>query len=202
MSTPPHAPAVPRWLSVSILALLTAQVGLLWFHGSLLQRQHEEIQALREDVQNLAEDLYQDQEGADPGGGDEGASAQPARAAGPRMAGPWSADLRLSRRPRTGRAARTAWIQAQGVGTAPADEGDPTLKDAQKDLAAAQQSGQEAVAKARKVQDQLSWSVNAQKAEEAAKIQEAQDKGRTWMWAATGLAMAALMVRLKLRRRS
>jgi hypothetical protein len=192
MSTPPRAPAVPRWLSASILALLASQVGLLWFHGTMLQRQHEDIQALREDIQYLAEDLYQDQEGADPGGGDEGASAQPVRSSGPRLA----------RRSRARRAARIAWIQAQGGGAAATEEGDPALKEAQKDLAAVHQSGQEALGKARKVQDQLSWSVNAQKAEEAAKIQEAQDKGRTWMWAATGLAMAALMVRLKLRRRS
>jgi hypothetical protein len=187
MSTPRQAPAVPRWLSASILALLTAQVGMLWFHGTMLQRQHEDIQSLREDIQTLAEDLYQDQDGTDQGGGEEGASAQPAR---------------MARRHRPGRTARVAWIQAQGAGTAPADEGDPTLKDAQKDLATVQQSGKEAVAKARKVQDQLSWSVNAQKAEEAAKIQETHEKGRTWMWLATGLAMAALMIRLSLRRRA
>jgi hypothetical protein len=173
-------------LSVSILSLLTAQLGLLWFHGTLLQRQREDIQSLREDIQNLADDLYQDQDGTD-SGTDEGASARPAR---------------LAPRRRPGRSARVAWIQAQGGGAAPAEEGDPALKEAGKDLAATRQSAQEAVAKARKTQEQLSWSVNAQKAEEAAKIQETQEKGRTWMWAATGLAMAALMVRLKLRRRS
>lgn len=172
---------VPRWLSVSILALLTAQVGLLWTHGSMLQRQHEDIQALREDVQSLADDLYQDQEGGDPGANDEGASAQPAR---------------MVRHRRPGHR-RVAWIQAP---SAPADEGDPALKEARKDLDTSLQSGKEAVAKARKTQDQLSWSVNAQKAEEAARMQDAADKGRTWMWVATAVAAAALMLRLKLRR--
>jgi ElaB/YqjD/DUF883 family membrane-anchored ribosome-binding protein len=171
----PRPTPFPQWLSISIVVLLAAQVGLLWTHGSLLQRQHEDIQDLREDVQSLADDLYQDPDGSDSGDGDAGLS--PAR---------------LLHHHRRRRPVRAAWAQAQGE---PDDA-------ARQELEASRQSGRDAVAKARKVQDQVSWSVNAQKAEDRAKAQETESNGRTWMWLATGVAAAALMIRLKLRRRA
>lgn len=182
MSQSNPVPALPRWLSVSIVLLLAAQVGLLWTHGRMLQRQHEDIQALREDVQNLADDLYEDQDGWD--SSEDDPNPRPVRALRPRP------HPRAAVR-RGGRLAPAAYLQAQG-------EGDEATR---KELDATRQSGKDAVAKARKVQGQLSWEENARKAEEKAKLEGAGHSWVTWTWAATGAAVAALAVRALLRRR-
>jgi hypothetical protein len=181
MSQSNAPPAYPKWLSVSIIVLLTAQVGLLWTHGSMLQRQHEDIQGLREDLQNLEEDLYQDQDGWD--SNEEQPNPQPTR---------------MARHPRPRRAVRMAWMQGQSP--APAGGEDAQEQAARKDLDAARQSGQEAVAKARTVQGQLSLEENARKAEEKARIMREGESWRIWMWVGAAVAAAALMLRLKLRR--
>ncbi len=182
MSQPNPVPALPRWLSVSIVLLLTAQVGLLWVHGSMLQRQHEDIQALRDDVQNLAEDLYEDEDGWD--SNDDDPSPRPAHAA-------WTRHHPRTASRRGRRAVPAAYLQAQG-------EGD---EETRKELDSTRQSGKDAVAQARKVQGQLSWTENARKAEEKARMEDAGHTWVTWLWVATGAAVAALAVRSFLRRR-
>jgi len=60
---------LPRWLGAAVLALLGFQVALLWMQGSLLERQHGDLVALRQEIQDLAESLDAAQ-GAYDGGGD------------------------------------------------------------------------------------------------------------------------------------
>ena len=178
MSETRPAPVVPKWLSRTVVTLLALQVGLLWTHGSLLQRQHDDLQALREDVQALAESLDQDQ---DPDDGDAaGARARPARAV-PRH---------------RGRVRRVAFQQAE----APRDPAaDPSDQTAAQELDAARRSGQEAVAQARDAQEKLSISENARKAEAAA--QASAGARRTWLWAGAGAVLLVLAGRALLRRR-
>jgi len=177
MSTPNPAPGIPKWLSRSIVTLLVVQVALLWTYGSLLQRQHDDIQALREDVQDLADSLDQDQD-QDWDSNESEAQPHPARWAGHRH-----------------RPARAAYLQA------PSDEADPALKDLKKDLDSTRQSEQDALAKARDVQEKLSYEENARKAELKAR-QEAAGKSRSpWLWAGAGAVAAALVLRAFYRRR-
>ena len=60
MSEPQSPSTGPTWLNRGVILLLALQVGLLWTHGSMLQRQHDDIQGLRDDVQSLAESLDQE----------------------------------------------------------------------------------------------------------------------------------------------
>jgi hypothetical protein len=110
------------WLSRSVVVLLALQVGLLWTHGSMLQRQHDDIQALREDVQAMAESL-DDQDEWDSSQGDPGASPArarvahrrwPVRSAGRRI--PIPADLRA----RAAVQASTGKVEAELAGRADA----------------------------------------------------------------------------------
>lgn len=49
----------PTWVMGGILVLLAVLVGLTWLNGALLNRQHHELMAMREDVQNLSDSLEQ-----------------------------------------------------------------------------------------------------------------------------------------------
>jgi len=49
----------PNWFMGGVLVLLALLVGLTWLNGAMLNRQHHELTALREDVQVLAESLEQ-----------------------------------------------------------------------------------------------------------------------------------------------
>ena len=186
MSTPNPAPGIPKWLSRSIVTLLVVQVALLWTYGSLLQRQHDDIQSLREDVQALADSLYDegDQDGLD------STDPRPHPAGWAGRSGP-----RPSRRALR-RTVRAAFLQAQA-----ADEGDPALRDAKKDLDAVRQSEQEALAKARKVQEQLSVAANIQKAEAKALAEARDESWKLWAWAGAGAAVVAVGARSLYRRR-
>jgi hypothetical protein len=169
------------WLSRSIVILLALQVGLLWTHGSLLQRQHDDIQALREDVQALADSLDQDQDDWD----SNEADTRPAR---------WV-------RHRGGRPVRAAYLRAEEAGKAPADEGDPALTDLQKDTGRVRQSEQEALAKARDAQEKLSIEANIRKAEAQARLQAEADGWKRWVWGAAAVGILALGARALYRRR-
>ena len=118
-----------------MVLLLAVQVGLLWTHGSLLQRQHEDIQALREDIQALADSLDQDQDGWD--------SNDDRPAPGPR--GP----RRQAGRPGPGRLVRRMEARRQGR-LRPGRIGEEQGPGRRPPV------GQEAVAKAREVQEKLS----------------------------------------------
>jgi len=176
MSEPRPAPILPKWLSRSIVALLAVQVGLLWTHGSLLQRQHDDILALREDIQSLADSLDQDQDWdsneADP-------SPHPAR---------WA-------RGRDGRPARAAFMRTAD------EEGDPALKEAQKDLEAVKKSQQDAIAKARDTQEKMSIAANIEKVDAKARLEAEAEPWMRWLWVGAAVAVAALVARALYRRR-
>ena len=144
---------------------------LTWIQGSLLHRQHEDLLALREDVQILADSVEQGT--AEEGSTEDGLA--PAR----RYPG---------RRPRL---QRVRMLQA-----APAEE-----EQAQKELQDAKTSAQKAVNEAREVRSKLSIEENIRKAGEKAKIDEAENAWQKWFWAALGAGLVTIAVRAWLRRR-
>lgn len=79
---------------------------------------------------------------------------------------------------------------------APADE-DP----AQKELREAAESAQKAVQQARETQSKLSIEENIRKAEEKAKVEEAESSWQKWMLVALGGGLLAWVVRAWLQRR-
>jgi hypothetical protein len=188
MNEPRPAPAVPKWLSRTVVALLAAQLGLLWTHGSMLQRQHDDLMALREDVQALSDSLDQEQDGLDDNGGqDSNPAAYPGAAPAHRV------------RHLRGRRGRSALLRVQDPAPEPSDAGD---QQGAKDLANVRKSAQDAVAQAHKVQEQLSLTENYRKAEEKAK---AEGEFKRWLpWAAClgAVGVAAMMLRGWLRSRS
>lgn len=159
-------PRIPSWLAPAVVVLLVMQLALLWLQGGLLHRQHQDLVALREDVQELtdtvAEGLFQPEEYEE--------SAAPARHRTPRL-------LRVQN-------------------PAPDDE-DP----AQKELREAAESAQKAVQQARETQSKLSIEENIRKAEEKAKVEEAESSWQKWMLVALGGGLLAWVVRAWLQRR-
>jgi len=67
MSEPARPYAPPPWLGAALLTLLACQVGLLWMHGTMLERQHGELLGLRQDIQELAESLDEMDQGGEQG---------------------------------------------------------------------------------------------------------------------------------------
>jgi hypothetical protein len=184
---PKPAPSIPRWLSRTVVTLLAAQLALLWTHGSMLQRQHEDLQSLRDDIQALSESLDQEQDGWDDGSGQDGNSA----------ADPALVPARRLRHLRA-RKGRPALLRVQDPGEQPSGSD----QQAAKDLADSLKSGKDAVAQARKVQSQLSIEENYRKAEEKAK---AEGEFKRWLpWAAFlgAVGAGAMMLRGWLRTRS
>ena len=181
---PPAAPHPPKWLGRAVVTLLALQVGLLWTHGSLLQRQHDDLQALREDVQALADTLDQNQDGAGADGTDPDAS--PVR----------NRHLRRGARHRL-RRGPAALVRVQDPAKAP-DADDQGAKD----IEASRKSGQEAVAKARTVQGQLSISENIRKADEKAALEHEGNRWLPWLAFGGAAGLLGVVARAWLRRRS
>jgi hypothetical protein len=179
MNEPHPAPVLPKWLSRSVVILLALQVGLLWVHGSLLQRQHDDLMALREDVQALADSLDQNEDEWD----SNGIGPNPARWAGHRGH----------------RTARAAYLRTEEAGKAP--EGDQALTELKKDTDQVRQSERDAVAKARDTQEKLSISANIQKAEDKARAEAVTHDWMPWVWSAVAATVLALLVRALFRRR-
>jgi ribosomal protein S21 len=175
MSEPHPAPVLPKWLSRSVVTLLALQVGLLWVHGSLLQRQHDDLMALREDVQALADSLDQGQDEWD----SNGIEPNPARWAGHR----------------NHRTARAAYLRAEEP------EGDQALTELKKDMDQTRKSERDAVAKARDTQEKMSIQANIQKAEDKARAQAETASWMPWVWGAAAVSVVSLLVRALFRRR-
>ena len=172
MSEPTNRTEMPRWLAGAIVILLTLQLGLLWMQGTLLERQHGDLQGLRQDVQDLAESLDQFEGAFDQGAND--GTVRPSR----------------YRRPPPRRAAVRVLLQEP--------DGD---RQGRKDLEDARKSAQEAVAKARDVREKLSWDENARKAEEKAKIDRETHKIRNYVSIGAAVGLLALILRAWLRNR-
>lgn len=171
MNEPQPRPSVPSWIQGAVLVLLAAQVGMLWMHGSMLERQHADLRSLREDVQDLAESL-DDFQGSldDTGSGD----LRPSR-------------LR-SRRPHP----RIHRIRME--------EPDPEEAQRQR-VEDQRKAEKEAVAKARDVQEKLSLEANARKADEKAQVEAKAHPFRRLGWIGAAVVVLALLVRAWLRRR-
>jgi hypothetical protein len=162
----------PAWFAPAVVVMMAMQLVLAWLQGGLLHRQHQELQALREDVQDLADTLA---EGSDDQ--DEGA-AEPARRIHP------------LRRPGLQR------IRLRQAQPAPSEE-DPARKELEESAA----SAQKAVSDARKVQSQLSIAENIRKADEQARLDAAQNAWIKWAWLGTGIGALAIGVAAWWRRR-
>lgn len=171
MTDPSQPPRFPSWVPLTVVVMLGLQLALTWVQGRLLQRQHQDLVALREDVQVLADCLDQEAPQEDY----EAEGLAPAR------------QLRI-RRPSI---RRVAMLQEEP------SEDDP----AKKDLEATKASARKAVGEAREVQSKLSIAENVRKAEERARMDEAGNTWQKWLWAALGAGLAAVGVRAWLRRR-
>ena len=182
MSEPAAPPTLPRWLAAAVIALLATQVGLLWLHGAMLERQHGELQGLRQDVQDLSENL-EDFEG----NFDQGASDPTVR--------PSRYRPRKHRRPA---AVRVRIEEPEGKARRGEDDTDQAVR---KELDNQRQSEREAVAKAREVQSKLSWEDNARKASEKARLDAPNHPPRRWLWYGSGAALLVLFMRSWLRKR-
>jgi hypothetical protein len=173
---PQPAPSRAAHWAVGLLAtLLTAQVGLAWLHGRLLNRQHQQLLALQGDIQTLAEALEHAwvEEPME-----EGALAPANRAS------------RSARRPVLAR-------HRQQPAPEPPPEQDPALKE----IEAAKQSGEKAVKDAKVAQQKLSITHAAERAERAEKVDKAS-KGFFWASILTPVILiAAFAARGWIRRR-
>lgn len=171
MTDPSQPPRIPSWVAPAIVVMLGLQLVLAWVQGGLLQRQHQDLLALREDVQMLADSLDQEE----PQDDYEAEGWIPARHGRTRRPG-----IR-----------RVAMLQ----------EETPEEAQARKDLDATKASAKKAVTEAREVQSKLSIEENIRKAEEKARENEAESTWRKWLWVALGAGLAAVGVRAWLRRR-
>jgi hypothetical protein len=171
MSDPSQPSRYPSWLAPVIVVLLGMQLVLGWIHGSQLNRQHQDLLALREDVQNLTDAVDQ---GFSQGNGSED-SVAPAR---------------------RGRVRHPAIQRVRLLQEQPTEE-----EQASKDLKQSRDSAQQAVAKARQTQSQLSIEENIRKADEKAKMESAENSWQKWMWVALGVGLLAVVIRFWARRR-
>jgi hypothetical protein len=172
MNEPQPRPSVPSWIQGAVIMLLAAQVGMLWMHGSMLERQHTDLRALREDVQDLAESLDDFQGSLDDTG---------------------SGDLRPSRN-----RLHRAHPRIQRVRM---EEPDPEEAQRQR-VVDQRKAEKEAVAKARDVQEKLSLEANARKADEKAQAEAKAHPSNHLGWFVAAAAVLALLVRAWLRRRN
>jgi len=165
MNEPAPRPPFPRWLGGAVLVLLGCQTALLWMQGSLLERQHGELAALRRDIQDLAETFDAYTGGYD--GGANGSLSPSRRAVGP---------------------GRHPYLRVR------LQEGEKSDGVA-KELADQRKSEKEAVAKARDVREKLSIEENARKAEEKARQEAETHKLRPLVWIGVVVALGALFLR-------
>lgn len=171
MNEPETRPAVPRWILGAVLTLLTLQVGLLWLHGAMLERQHADLAALREDVQDLSDSLDEFQGTFDDTG---------------------SGGLSPSRQRIRHRPSRLVRARMQ--------EQDPEEAQ-KKQIEEQRKAEKEAVAKARDLREKVSFEENARKAEEKAKVEKAVTPWRNMVAAGVAVALFALLLRAWARRR-
>ena len=165
MSEPSPKSVPPSWLAGAVVGLLTAQLALLWMQGSLLERQHGELQGLRQDVQELTESLDDAQGTYDQGSFD--GKARPSR------------DRHRQRR-------QAVLVRLQEGG------GDAGVR---KELEDQRKSEREALDKARDVREKLSLEENARKADEKKQLEAPANRYRALMWAGAALVLVILAVR-------
>lgn len=178
MSESPN-PRQPVWIQSALVAVLAAQVGLLWLHGGLLNRQHREMQGMRQDIQDLAEAL--DSSAGDHAQIPEEGSFQPAYSGRP--------SHRRHQHPRLQNVNHARFILQDSQDNAPEGQ-DPTMKDLQK----TRDSQKKAVADARDIRQKLSIEENIRKAEEKKKVEAATSSFYPLVYWAMGIGLLAFIV--------
>jgi hypothetical protein len=173
-SAAPQAVLFPRWLGLAIVVLLSLQLALGYVQGALLNRQKEELRALRSDLQDLAEAVEQSH-GASAGDPEAGEVWRPLA-------------LRRPGKPAHAVVARTVLD---------VDEDERARKELQQSL----DSGKKAVADSRKAQEQVSITENARKAEVRKDIDKAENHWLKGSLLALGLVTLGLLARAWFRRR-
>jgi len=172
-------PRQPGWIQSALVAVLAAQVALLWLHGGMLNRQHGEIQGMRQDIQDLTEALdYSASE--HPGTPDEGSFK-------PVMSG------HRAHRPHPGNRLQTVnhlKIVIQDAQDNAPEGQDPTMKDLQK----TRDSQKKAVADARDIRQKISIEENIRKADEKKKVEAATSSFYPIVYWAMGIGLLAFIV--------
>ena len=170
-------PRQPVWPQAALVVVLAAQVGLLWLFGGLLNRQHGEIQAMRQDIQELTEAL--DNGSFDQGQAPEEGSFRPAHHP-------------KHRRPSRNRLQNTGdlhLVLQDDQDKAP-DNQDPTMKETQE----ARDSAKKAIADARDIRMKLSIEENARKADEKKKVEAATSSFYPIVYWAMGIGLLAFII--------
>jgi len=176
---PPTPSRAAHWAVGLLATLLTAQVGLAWLHGRLLNRQHQQLLELRSEVQTLAEAM------------------EHAWAEEPMEEGYLAPAVRRHSASRHRRPARGIALASLRQQPEPPPEQDPALKE----IEAAKQSGEKAVKDAKVAQQKLSIAHAAERAERAEKVDKAS-KGFFWASILTPIILiAAFAARGYIRRR-
>ena len=174
-------PRQPVWIQSALVLVLAAQVGLLWLHGGLLNRQHGEMQAMRQDIQDLTEAL--DNSSDDHARSMEEGSYRPA-----------SSDLRTTtsqqrhRQPRLQAVNHVKLILQDAQDNAPEGQ-DPAMKDLQK----SRDSAKKAVADSRDIRQKLSIDENIRKADEKKKVEAATSSFYPLVYWAMGIGLLAFI---------
>lgn len=181
MNESPQArqPILIQW---SLVAVLVAQAGLLWLHGGLLNRQHRELQSIRQTIQDLTEAL-DNGAGNDAQGLDEGNYKPASAALHPRH------NPRHRQQPRLQSVSLAKLVLQDAQDNAPEGQ-DPTMKDLQK----TRDSQKKAVADARDIQQKLSIEENIRKAEEKKKVEAATSSFYPLVYWAMGIGLLAFIV--------
>ena len=187
----------PVWIPAALVAVLAAQVGLLWLHGGLLNRQHGQIQAMRQDIQDLTEALDGNLTGQ--GSGTQDGNYQPAGARAPSQ-GPRHQQhhFRRNQMQRTSNSGNVKFVLQDKQDSAPADDEEQGRKEMQD----ARDSAKKAVDRSYKAQQQLSISENIRKAEEKKKIEAATSNFLPIVYGAMALGLVAFILGRMWRARS
>ncbi len=175
-------PRQPGWIQSALVAVLAAQVGLLWLHGGLLNRQHHEMQGMRQDIEDLTEAL-------------DSSTNEHLQAPEEGSFRPASHDQRPNKghlrhpQPRFQTVSHVKFILQDTQDNAPEGQ-DPTMKDLQK----TRDSQKKAVADARDIQKKISIEENIRKADEKKKVEAATSSFYPLVYWAMGIGLLAFIV--------
>ncbi len=182
-------PRQPGWIQSALVVVLAAQVGLLWLHGGLLNRQHAEMQAMRQDIQDLTEAL--DNSASDHGQAPEEGSFQPASSDQSTNQGSnrYPQRHQRHRHPRIQSVSHVNFIVQATQDNAPEGQ-DQAMKDIQK----SKDSAKKAIADARDIRQKLSIEENIRKADEKKKVEAATSSFYPLVYWAMGIGLLAFIV--------
>ena len=171
------------WIQSALVAVLAAQVGLLWLHGGLLNRQHGEMLAMRQDIQDLTDAL--ENSASDDSQVPEEGSFHPASSSQSSL----RPHHRRHQHPRIQTVSHLNFILQDTQDNAPEGQ-DPAMKDLQK----SKESAKKAIADARDMRQKLSIEENIRKADEKKKVEAATSSFYPLVYWAMGIGLLAFVV--------